>query len=188
MASKHHWDEKILDGFAPSVSYVMRICTSHLATIVDRYGNSVPPPPGGFAADGPGFDAMLESGLMHLRSLDDFFRGSGGRGPAPDMRANDWFASLPQQDQWKPKYWLDPRVRSLIDWNVVHLSTLRTMAMSTASPQWQLADYGDALCSECERFFDLIEQHCPARLPAFAWNPRADIQARAALFARFVGT
>ena len=186
MTSKFQWDEKILDGFAPSVSYVIRICTSHLATIVDKYGNSTPPPPHGFGTDGPGFDAMLEAGLMHLRSLDDFFRGSGSGGPAPDMRASDWFVGLTVNNPWKPTYWLDPRVRAMIDWNVVHLSTLRTMP--TAPPQWKLADYGDALCAECERFFDLIAQHCGARLPAFEWNPRADIQTRAAIFAQYAGT
>jgi|SRR5579862_2471540 len=186
MASKYEWEAKILDGFAPSVSYVVRICTANLATIVEKYGNSIPAPPHGFGADGPAFDAMLEAGLMHLRSLDDFFRVTGGRGPVPDMHARDWFVHLSQQDQWKPLYWLDPRVRSLIEWNVVHLSTLRTMA--TVALPWKLADYGDALCGECERFFNLIADKCPDRLPAFDWNPQADVQARAALFAQYAGT
>jgi hypothetical protein len=188
VASKR-WDEEILDGFAPSVSYVMRICTSHLATIVSKYGNSIPPPPHGFGADGPGFDAMLEAGLMHLRSLDDFFRGTGGRGPSPDIRASDWFVSVkgnPWQQEEQQRYWLDPRVRSLIDWNVIHLSTLRTL--TDAAPPWKLADYGDAVCERCLRFFELIEKHCPDRLAAFAWNPQADIQARAAIFAQYAGT
>jgi hypothetical protein len=167
----------------------MRICTSHLATIVSKYGNSVPPSPAGFGGDGASYDAMLEAGLMHLRSLDDFFRGSSGRGPVPDMRASDWFVRAkgnPWQKDEQQVYWLDPRVRSLIEWNVVHLSTLRTM--TTADPPWKLADYGDALCERCLRFFDLIEEYCPDRLPAFEWNPRADIQKRAALFAQCAGT
>jgi hypothetical protein len=185
-----HWNEEILDSFAPSVSYVMRICTSHLESIVSKYGNSVPPSPTGFGADGPSYDAMLDAALMHLRSLDDFFRGQGGRGPVPDMRAGDWFASVQGNNPWQREqqvYWLDPRVRSLIEWNVVHLSTLRTLTAED-DPPWRLADYGDALCERCLRFFELIEEHCPDRLSAFAWNPRLDIERRAALFARYAGT
>jgi hypothetical protein len=104
---------------------------------------------------------MLQAGLLHLRSLDDFLRNTseqrGGR--PPDIRARDWFDNEGKSGVWKPRYWLDPRDRSLIDWNIVHLSSMRTIEVD--GPHFfKLADYGAALCIEMERFFQAVEVHC----------------------------
>lgn len=78
------WNDAILDVFARHVSWEVRTCTSQLAEIVKEYGNEIPGPPDGFARpdtppeDWIAKDAMLQASLMHLRSLDDFLRGTLG--------------------------------------------------------------------------------------------------------------
>jgi hypothetical protein len=147
------WNDEVLDRFGRSVGYSVRVCVWQLATLVHKYGNEIPE-----AFEGPHEDALLEAGLMHVRALDDFLKSGGtGAGKPPDIRATDWLRN------WKSSYWLDPRVRAQIDWQVIHLSSLSGMEF----PKWQLADIGAALCNELERFFDEIEHQCPDRLPAF---------------------
>ena len=165
------WTNEILDGLAPAVSYEIRVTVSQLSRLVVRYGDTIPEPEVGFTDSTE--DALLHASLMHLRSLDDFFKGGGS--PRTDIRASDWV-------KWVPQPWLDPRVRSRIDWQVVHLSTLREMAW----PPWQLPRYGAALCSEIERFFTAVENECPDRLPAFIHNPREDATRAATIFAPYV--
>jgi len=173
------WEEEILDGFAASVSFEVRTCTAQLEALVEEHGNQIPAPPQGFGPGGTPKDAMLQAGLMHLRSLDDFLtKGEGGSpGRPPDIRAVMWLG-----DKWRKHFWLDPRVRALIDWNVVHLSTMRTIEQ-TAAP-FRLADYGEALCEEMLRFFQCIKDHRPERLPAFEWDVQGDLQRRLPVFAK----
>lgn len=174
------------------MSWEVRTCTSQLEAIVLEHGNSMPPPPDGFAQPGAtqeqwiAKDAMLQAGLIHLRSLDDLLRGSPRpAGRPPDIQAKDWFDDV--NWKWPPRYWLDPRDRALIDWWVVHLSSLR--AVDTDPPPWRLADYGAALCLEVERFFEAVETHLhPDRLAAFDYNVRGDAQARLVTFIQYAGT
>lgn len=131
---------------------------------------------------------MLQAGLMHLRSLDDFLRGGGQRqgGRPPDIQARDWFEEV--NWKWEPKYWLDPRDRARIDWWIVHLSSLRAMD-SDPPPPWRLADYGDALCDEIKRFFEAVDAKLPPeRLAAFNYNVRGDVDRRHAVFKKYAGT
>jgi len=170
------WTAEILDGFAPAVSYEIRVTVSQLSRLVEKYGDTIPSPDEGFVDSTE--DALLHSSLMHLRSLDDFFNGGGsarGGGRPPDIRASDWV-------KWAAEPWLDPRVRSQIDWQVVHLSTLREMPW----PKWQLPRYGAALCSEVERFFKAVGAECKDRLPAFDHNPWEEAKNAAAIFDAYV--
>jgi hypothetical protein len=171
MASR--WSDEILDSLAPRVSYEMRVAVSQLEILVKKYGDQIPE-----GYQGAHEDAVLEASLMHLRSLDDFFRGGSGRAPGrpPDMRASDWLKN------WEAQLWLDPRVRSRIEWQVVHLSTMRGIEF----PPWQLPRYGAALCDEIERFFVAIEKECPDRLPAFEHLPRQIARDTAAVFSKYV--
>ena len=169
MASSR-WTDEILDEFARSVAYAVRVTVDQLSFIVDKYKNTIP---AGFA--GSHEDALLEAGLMHVRAFDDFFRpGMGGApGRPPDLRATYWVP------KWQSGMWLDPRVRSQIDWKVIHLSSLSGMDF----PPWNLAKIGSALCDEIERFFEAVEDEAPARLPALDFNgARAAAKAGAAIF------
>lgn len=180
------WTAEILDRFAAHVSWEVRSCTSQLELLVREYGNAIPAPPAGFSDpmtppdEWTKRDALLHSSLMHLRSLDDFLsKGSQRQGPTPDIRAQDWFEGT--KYQWPREYWLDPRERALIDWNVVHLSSLRNV-LDPVKPPWRPADYGRALCGEMTKFFDAVEKNCPDRLPAFDQNVQGDIARRAKVF------
>jgi hypothetical protein len=160
----------VLDDLAKSVSYSIRVCVAQLAQLVKKYGNTIP---SGY--EGAHEDALLEAGLMHVRALDDFFKGGPGR--TTDMRAGDWV-------KWQPKLWLDPRVRAQIDWQVVHLTGLSGMRF----PPFKPADIGAALCEEVERFFHAVEDQCPDRLPAFEHNVREVASSNARLFEQLAST
>jgi hypothetical protein len=191
------WNDKVLDRFAYHVSWEIRTCTSQLAELVTLFGNAIPAPPDGFAQPGVPMpeairrDALLHAGLLHLRSLDDFLRGSERRpGQTPDIQAKDWFVGVQgvKGAAWAAEYWLDPRDRARIDWWLAHLSSLRD---SDNPPDWKLADYGLALCQRLEDFFLALDKHPdPARLAAFetAYDPRKDVLDRTPLFAAHAGT
>jgi hypothetical protein len=146
--------DRILDGWAPGVAYQFRVTTIQLGTLVDKYGNVMPP---GFSDAGE--DALLEASLVHLRGLDDFFgnrsEGATERGPR-DVRAIDWIPN------WPGNVWLDPAVRSLINWKVAHLTVV-----SGIRYEWQLATQGTALCEQITAFMDSVANDKPDRLPAF---------------------
>jgi hypothetical protein len=85
--------------------------------------------------------------------------------------------------KWNAQLWLDPRVKSQIDWRVVHMSSLSGMDF----PRWNLAKTGAALCDQIERFLKTVEDEVPARLPALNFNgARSAAQTGAALFNQYV--
>jgi hypothetical protein len=90
MASSR-WEDEILDEFAHSVAYAIRVTVDQLSFIVNKYKNTIPP---GFESATE--DALLEAGLMHVRAFDDFFKSgqpgqmTGGQGRPPDLRAFYW--------------------------------------------------------------------------------------------------
>jgi hypothetical protein len=85
--------------------------------------------------------------------------------------------------KWNAQLWLDPRVKSQIDWRVVHMSSLSGMDF----PPWNLAKIGAALCDQIERFLKTVEDEVPARLPALNFNgARSAAQTGAALFNQYV--
>lgn len=146
--------DRILDGWAGGVAYQFRVTVIQLAMLVKQYGNKMPT-----SFRDAGEDALLEASLVHLRGLDDFFGNRSGasmeRGPR-DVRAVDW---LPK---WPGDVWLDPAVRSLINWKVAHLTVI-----SGITYEWQLATQGLALCEQITNFMDGIATDRPDRLPAF---------------------
>lgn len=116
---------------------------------------------------------------MHVRALDDFLKtGSASQAGRHDIRAGDWI------NGWQQSFWLDPRIRAQIDWQVVHLSSMSSMDF----PPWNLARIGVALCDELERFFDLLADRHPDRMPAFSTHgdTRAIAQDARARFAKYV--
>jgi hypothetical protein len=154
------WHDENLDRFARSVSYSVRTCVVQLATIVEKYGNLQPE-----AFRDPTEDALLEAGLMKVRALDEYLKG--GSRPT-DIRPSDWV------EGWQPKHWLDPRVRSQIDWQVAHLSSMSSMEF----PKFRIAECGAALCEEIERFYALVEHKNPDRMPPFEEGRAAAIWAK----------
>jgi hypothetical protein len=180
------WNDAILDRFAHEVSFEIRACTSQLEILVADHGDAIPMPPDGFSRpgappdEGPKKDALLHSSLVHLRSLDDFLTATNQTpGRVPDIQARQWFQAVGKA--WQPQLWLDPRDRALMDWWVVHLSSLR--AHGEAPPRWRPATYGAALCTEVERFFAQVEDQLdPDRLAAFDNNVREDVKRRRPLF------
>jgi hypothetical protein len=150
--------DEILDTWAAGVSYLIRVTVIQLGTLVEKYGNTIPP---GF--ENAGEDALLEAGLLHLRAIDDFFgpRPEGRPDGRPrDVNASDWV-------KWQGEIWLDPAVRSLINWKIAHLTSV-----SGVEYQWRLANLGAAVCRQFEKFMAQVEKECPDREPAFEQNAR----------------
>jgi hypothetical protein len=147
--------DDILDGWAGGVSYQFRVTVTQLGTLVGKYGNEMP---AGFADATE--DALLEASLIHLRALDDFFTSrseSAADAKLRDVRAIDWLGA-----KWPGELWLDPAVRSLINWKVAHLTVV-----SGIQYEWRLATLGQSLCGQITAFLTLIGAECPLRLPAF---------------------
>jgi hypothetical protein len=122
--------------------------------------------------------SALEAGLVHLRALDDFFglRPEGRPDTPRDIRAADWVT-------WEAEIWLDPAVRSLINWKVAHLTSV-----SGVNYQWQLANLGASVCRQFEKFMAEVGAQCSDRLPAFDENVLAVLRHYQAIFDGHRGT
>ena len=100
-------------------------------------------------------NALLESSLLHIRVLDEFFGGRESKQFQTDLRATMWvpdgsfFSRLGEPD------------RTRIDKGLAHLSELR----ADLDPNWKLGDLTDDCCATFETFLNELD---PERLPAFA--------------------
>lgn len=148
------WKDNDLDDFALHVEYEVEMLVGQVELLVDFYG------PGGPAGSftSPQDEAILDAALVHLRLLDEFL---GSKGRATDVKAKYWVPG------WPARNWLDRSVRDRINWQLVHLSTLREVGHG-----WDLCEYARACCEELVRFFDEVKKQCPPeRLEAFGSAP-----------------
>lgn len=113
-------------------------------------------------ADG---QALLEAVLVHLRLLDAFLRGGGGR---DDVEARHWVPG------WTSRT-LGRKQLDRVNVKVAHLAARRATRRTDWKPE-ELAAPVTRCCRNLSAFFDALEAHDPARAAAFA-RPRATVAA-----------
>lgn len=149
--SDHKWSSKTLQEMAEDVSYEMsQLALSTVLIESRRY-----PTQGGTDEQRAIGNALLESALVHARSLDEFL-GKEKRGQDDDVIARDY---LPE---WEPKHALKPAERESVNKRLAHITTERRKGRH----RWATQRLRDVF-NEAIAFLQAVEREQPLKADWF---------------------
>jgi hypothetical protein len=141
-------DDEVLEVMTESIGYEIHQLAGCMTLLKRGEARKLGDP----AAAGITTNALLESALIHCRSLDDFFGLLRTEGTTDDVFATDF------DPEWPARRVLNGKERASINKRLAHLTTQRI----SGPERWELQAF-DRMLNTFADFLDGLEQRQPAR-------------------------